>query len=744
MIDPARRVTGPRMGALGRRRAAVVASVLSAFNANGWSAEYPSVPAGPFIDSAQAVQRTGYDTAGVLGTRTDTLRINHRVRTLYGTGHPSDGSLTASTVAMSTWICSNDVVSGVTNNSTLISPKPVMGWGMAHRELVGNSLTVRVTAWHWAARLGKQVAAVKVIATDGVNPPVEETKTLGTSVQDPLTGLWIEEYVFTLNIASLNSPLVTVNGEGYPWVAASDGSSVARSADNTGVADQRGWSPRYFFKDTTRFAAPPTAIVDDATGNDTTGTWGTPTVPGLSFATVQGAINAQAIAGRSISAAGYANDNIDGAQVLINPGADGIYTLTSAASTRAQAVGAVYIRRNPATTSSNADITIDVSTAWRARLGVTGMTVPTNHGAVIFENLTVRRTAAVFLEGETGSPLEIIFRNITFNANSIGGALLNSSTRPANAYWFQVTITNLSSTTLAAGGSTGLGENRLFRGCTGTTGGNAVEGWLVLGCSFENVNMAYGTRGPDGAIVAFNKLMKLSGELLNVASTNDITKGYVVASNIAEPIHTTSSSPGIGVSRDSAQGDTVQVLIVNNTILGASDLGRLNLWYCDKGGSGIVRFHTFFCLKGNIGPSFFIKGDQFVFSNNNGTPSPADSATFIGHLPYMYGVNCAGNLQMWQTGANGMLSAEGFVYQGSGTIRPAPGNISTPLDPLFVAYAASTFSGTYGSGAGNGDYRLTSSSPAIGINPDAVLGWTLDGVARTVSNDNAGAMQVAA
>lgn len=715
---------------------------ITAFNADGWTAHYPSPPAGPALLQAFSIARQGYDGAGAAVTRTDAAVITYRKRRAWQSGDgASQPPLTADVAALSTWICSDDAAPGVTNASTLVSPPPVANWTMAHRATVLNALTLSLVAFHWAARAGKQVACVKFLVTDGVTT-LNQVIGATTGTSEPLTGLTVEEYVHTFDISSLSDGLITANAEIYPWVGAEAQGAVAKSAD---VTLQRGFSPRYFRKDAVRAVGgslgPPTARVT-TTGDDASGTWGTAASPGLPFATPQAALNNAATAGRSISAAGYATSDLDGAQVLLGPGAFG---LVSATTTRPQKISAVTFRRDPATTTTKADATLTFA-SYRARLGVTGMTVPTNNGAVAFEDITLQRSASGAFGGESTSLLEVFVTNCTFDNNSMAAAWATSS-QPSGAYYRGVEFLNLT-----RGGpmqaQTALAEaceHRLFRGCTGdllgeTVSTSNIEGWLVVGSTWQQAAVHWNARSPNGSIVAFNKFLRCQSTTWAPSMTGlTLLEQVVLAGNLIEPTHALNTSPGLRVSSDGATFDTNHVLIVNNTALGAEGLGRANLFYCDKGTTGEVRFHTFFCVKGNVMPGMYVKGDEFVANNNNGSPDPASAPDFIGHLPFVYGVNCAGNAQQWQTTDNSMGASQGFIYQGAGTVRPAPG-VFTILDLQFASYQASTFTppSTFGTGAGGGDYHFGGTSPAAGIQPEAVLGLALDGGARGTTNDDAG------
>jgi len=113
-------------------------AVISAVAADGWQATWASGT--PSVPATVDVTREGYDGTGTATTFTETLTLGTRVREPY----PDQATLTADTVALADYIYSGDVIAGVTNNSTVVSPKPVANWATLDRKIIGDTLTAEV------------------------------------------------------------------------------------------------------------------------------------------------------------------------------------------------------------------------------------------------------------------------------------------------------------------------------------------------------------------------------------------------------------------------------------------------------------------------------------------------------------------------------------------------------------------------------------------------------------------------
>src|SRR5690606_27969401 len=110
------------------------------------------------------------------------------------------------------------------------------------------------------------------------------------------------------------------------------------------------------------------------------------------FATLNQALAVATASGRSISAAGYATNDLDGAIIYMSAGAH--TGLGSGPTTsRPQRCAAVIVTRDPVTTDSAADVEITQNGNWRPRMGAASpnMDVPTYTGAIILREVTWKR-----------------------------------------------------------------------------------------------------------------------------------------------------------------------------------------------------------------------------------------------------------------------------------------------------------------------------------------------------------------
>jgi len=200
---------------------------ITSVNANGWSVVYPSPPTEFAPDSSPiffTVQRQGYNTSGGATSLSQSMIFTKRLREVW----PNDAILTADQAAITDYVYSSDTISGVTNNSVEISPKPIWQWGVLGRRVIGNSLYLELTAFHYEMRSREQVAAVEFTATDGVTTVTQVVSTSTISQQG-----WDQKpvicYATTLDLSTLNNGDITVNARVFPWVGTSP--SIANSAD---------------------------------------------------------------------------------------------------------------------------------------------------------------------------------------------------------------------------------------------------------------------------------------------------------------------------------------------------------------------------------------------------------------------------------------------------------------------------------------------------------------------------------
>lgn len=676
---------------------------MTAIAADGWQATVTTPADLSFLPAS--VSRAGYDATGDSVTVSDAVLLTRRVRQAYA----NQALDTANNVALNDYILASDTISGVTNNSTLVSPKPFGAWMMMGRSLVGNSIPWEMIAFHYFGRAARQVACVRVRATDGTNTTdwqTVSTTSISTYCED---GQPLETYSGSLDISGLNTGMVTLQGQALPFV----GSAIMDTADS---AVTREFSPRYFLKNVAREAAPPYAYVA-STGNDSTGVWSTTaaTAAATPFLTVGGALMAANDAVRGTPATGGV---VDGGRIRI---VDTV-SLGTTTTSRPQNVAAVTVERAPGTARAAAIATL--SSAMRCRLGVGSLTSPLTEGCIRFEDMTISRTANTTFSGEAANQLNVQMRNVTIaNGGTAGTWLAN-----AHDWFFGVNLTGFNGNL----GQTAL-QHRMMRGLiVDFANGNAPEAWVTVGCQFTRVKGCSIADPTKGAIWYNNKFLNPDSTTAPITFAGTVSGGNLgavaIVGNLVEVTHTTSSTPAIRVASDNALGNITHAVIAYNTTTGYGSTGRWNILYDE---ATVARFHKFARIVGNVVAQLNTKGDVFH----------ADG-TRLGQFAFTHGVGSQGNMSMFAVNS-ATLYSEYQTYPGIGANIGASTTVRN--NPLFVDYQGTGGSGgTPSAGAGGGDYHPQSGSPLRGIVTTAIMGFDLSGVARASSNDDAGAYVYAA
>lgn len=690
---------------------------IASVNIEGWSGEWrngtPQTLAPDTSPLTMSVLRAGFDATGITTSYADTRTFTRRKRQIY----PNQASDTAITVALDDYVYATDTIAGVTNNSTVSSPKPVAAWVMPDRQMVGNSLHWELIAFHRDARNNRQVACVIVTATDGTNTV---TQTVASTAVSTLCNdaCPVEVFKGDIDITSLNTGLVTLNAKVYPWIGNS--ASVLDSSTNSTA---REFSPRYFLKNVSRLATPPLAYVDGTSGSDTTGTWSTTaaTASASPFATVGGAL--AKIATQSAATGGIA----DGCRIRVKSAGA---SLGSSGTNAAQSCAAVVVEPDPAGGGA-----LSWPAAFSAKVGVSGLLTPLTEGAIRFEGVTINRTNSLAtIRGESTAKLQIVFFNATVDNGSFNTGWLSNS----HDYYFGLTLT--SATTSNIGVQTGV-EHRLMRGLVCDFGGTAPpEGWVTIGSRITAVKGVGFSDPTKGAIFYANKYLSpwstTAPIAISTVNAGETVTGFVVVQNLIEVTHTTTGSPALrGPSTDTpSHGNSIHTIYAHNTITGYGALGRCNIFYDNNPGSTEVRTHSLIRDLGNIYVQLNAKGDVNVALIQS---DPTNAPLHVGNFPYHHGVGCQGNFTQFRVTSTNLYDDE-QCYPGLGS------NIGTSVtvrnDPLFTNYQGTGGSGgTPTTGAGGGNYRLQSASPARNIVISAVLSFDLSGLPRPAGKQHAGA-----
>lgn len=673
---------GIAAGAPGLPRAAPFTSLA----ADGWQATKTS-PTDLSLDPVDVI-RAGYDATGTATQYIDTLALTKRVRQ----AHPNQASFTADKVALSDYVYAADAFVGATNNSTLVSPKPIATWGMMDRTLVGNSIAWEIIPFHRDARQGRQVACVRVRATDGTNTTAWQTVSTVTVSSSCETPFQPEVFAGTLDIAGLNNDsLITLQGEVYPWF----GTSASVLASNTETEFR--FSNRFFYKNTTLVSAP-NIICVASTGNDATGVVSTveATAAATPCLTILGAVQ------RASAVLGTATANaLSGLEIRV---LDGVNVGTIGFVFVNQDAAAIKVTR--ATTASRATANITMNGGFGPYPAGNSQSTQVSESAFIFEDVTITRTGDFEFFGSGGRKLHLQFRNVDFNWSSVGA----SSGMMSNTH---ISIFGMAASNFSGGLSyTPAGDKRIMRGLSGSFNNAAIEGANLIGSNLAAARVDC-PQAQRGFIIYNNFLPSVPntsfGITVSTASAGQSMAGAIVQNVV--PNITTAGDPSMGISADSANGNIAHLVCHHNTCAGDEGYGRWNIAYDDT--PGTARTHTFISFKGNNGPQLNTKGDVFM-----------SDATRLGNFAFHHGVGCAGVFTEDLDSAGGSLSF-GQAYAGIGSVING-GN------PLFTDDRSSTLPGPV-AGSTGGTYTLQAGSPARDLFSQYLLARDFAGTARPTS-----------
>ena len=698
---------------LAARRALNSRSPIASINATGWDATYRSPIPAPFQPAAApryiSLIRQGFTQAGAPTTYVENLVLTQQVRLVY----PNQASLDPTRVALSDFVYSTDTIVGVTNNSTLTSPAPVCNFVTPDRQTVGNTLTVEVVAFHRNARGGQQVACVVFTATDGTNT-VSQTVT-GATVSSTTSSdqAAVLTYRADLNIPSLNAGQITVNAKVYPWI----GGAASIADSSLATQGTRAFCPQIYLKNVTT-ATTPMLVYVSPTGNDATGVASTTaaTASASPFATI----------GPALTALRTANGgHCDGCRVRLMAGTNSMGTVAYNTYTQ---YAEFIIEADPNATPSTAILTLGANFIFNL----------TNW--IRFRGITLNRTV-----NTAQIKLQCVLENCIIADASGAYSLFGSG---VFARVIGCTFTSQIPINEAAGNAV-----LLVRGCTlNASSAIAVSPWLFLGNKTSGVVNCFSlSLSYAGSITAFNKFMGAGGasSVWQMDQTGTIT-GAAFVQNLIEV--TANSGRAFGPSADGQSASVTHLVSHHNTIAGFWSFGRNNELYNETlGGVSKMRTHTLNSFVGNIWTQINTKNDVFYATDSNhmnGDPTliAADGSCSlrVGGWSHMYGVGCKGEVVCFPDayGASGVQNGTGSsfsqAYAGLGSICGASSTVSLAVN--FTSYQGVTSAGA--TGAGGGNYTITSGSVAQGrvINP--VLPFDLAGNPRHATGSAAGAYEL--
>lgn len=595
----------------------------------------------------------------------------------------------------------------VTKSSPVASPAPYGNWISPNRQFVGDSLVVECAAFHRNARLGRMVAGVLFTVTDSLGATLTQWVN-ATVISGRACDLKpVVSYKHTFDVSTLATGFLKVDALVKPFIGAAT-YNTASVAQNT-----RFWCTQVHYRDATRLAAPYVVYVNSTTGNDTTGVASTTdaTAAASPCLTIGGALV------KLDAAQGY----IDGGIIYLKAGT---HSLGLSATAVRQKAGWVTIR--PAGDTNKAGVTLNLTAStFRPRI-TSGFVGGVATGAVRLYDLKVNRTGIGQMAGETGFNCLYIWDLCDINNMSVTSAYLSAS---GYDMAYGLTITNPAGNFMSV---VTAGNHWLWRGLS-VTGVN-VEMFILVGSDLSGCTLTTTAAvNYDGGFVYCNQILNAPNGMISIASpsANRDVNGYAVVQNLFEYIGTSITLPMIGVTRDSATGDTTHIIFALNTMTGAMNAGRGNFFYDD---GATHRVSTLAMVKGNLwGGTIATKGDIFRFLNDGVIDNPYHD----GNWEYINGVDCEAEVTPYLDGSTtGFQAAREFpginaVVGTSTTVR---------LDILFTDYKGSEIvAGVVTAGAGGGTYTLEAGSPARSKLRLGILSHTLDSVVRPATNDNAGA-----
>lgn len=684
---------GPLPGVVSGSSSSVIASV----NADGWTAEWRTGTPPTFNpDTAPeniAVSRGGYQgTAGYPGSVSTTSYADTVVPTLrVRSAAPNDATLDADSVILSDYVYSSDTIAGVTNSSTVESPKPVAQFSEAGRRLIDSNsadpYTFGVIAGH---RDG--IAAVVGILRDTGGTEIRQTviaPTFNTRAGD-WTG--VIEYRFSFpaaDISTLANGTIRRRAIVYPYFGSTG--SVLDTNDSTdegrGTGTRLDWKgPKYY-------------VYVDTGGSDAAGAATVSTDPAAA-ALAPAATFAGAIARARVVMPG---NRIPGLEVRLNAGTWSNTGVTFNTYQNAD-TAEVIVTRNPSV--ARASVIWSWSTA--------------NNFYLLYiraQDLTMNRTAAV----NFGSNIsQIVLRDIDWSGLTTPGTSLQSGAVPV---YYEGGITFPAG--LGLGGFLYALNVQMVRGCQGgsLTSVSNVLNLHVAGCKFLGVLVDNNTTGVESNLICVESYLAQptngtnsvvnSGTIAGATSVGILHRNLVLENNNAT---SGNPSPNRRFSADGSGSNIDHLISLNVSGPGALNGGRDNAGY-DESAATTRRTHRLWRFEGNFIAQFNHKTDRFVsYMQLNG-----DSVNRTGAWSVTMGVGFRDNMyQYLDAGAAGggsyagasRTTGTGSFSQEYGGLNLSKATTTTPLNPLFTAPAHITWNGSaYTSGTGNGTYTLQSGSP---------------------------------
>lgn len=651
----------------------------------------------------------------------------------------------------------------VTNNSTLAYPSSVGRWAWVPYELAsGSSYLLESVIFNRFAQNGKPLAAVKYTCVDEHTHSVTSSAITDMTVSTR-TGDANKVLVYAYNVPTTSftsGDVITCNFTGYPWVGDTPLNSDLVANGGIGVADpDERLTPFKFLYATSGYGA--YAVVDATNG----ATWSSG--------------NANVGADKASIETAYAGDNTKSWKT-IGDAAKAIKDFNTATYSRAEAGGGVILLITGNHDWTGVTMPTGTQETWATVQPLTGA------NPVITGNANTRTLPAgsmwkvsgvavtssgVVFRGTAGSD-HFWLHNNSFNAS-------NSQTLYNSRFLY---ATDNTVTALGGGFTGGVKTSRVIRGNTSAAPITSIA-YNIIG----NKNVLKGTSTPTGMQPADNAVYAFNSVYNTTASPTydlDITLGIAVVQNLIEGVSSTNMI--WGPWSDGSTTASNNIIFWNNTFTGQ----RINAAYNDGTPTGsnwnLSKLHVNWSFVGNMFDTLNNKDDTFapggtktiasITKANPGVVTSNGHGWSNGSKVYIQGVVGMTELNgTTQTIANVATNTFEIAdtsamtdYVSGGTATSAnPARIGSwpvgyhvgmegnrvantdEFDGEFVGlncvYGGATYgyiadySANHGTAAGNGNYHLYSSAPAVNINTRIVLPFDLDGKRRRTEADDSGA-----
>lgn len=604
----------------------------------------------------------------------------------------------------------------VTNNSSQNYFKTVANWSKPPFENHTNSTaTLELVAFHRSASAGFPVRCVRVIGTDEHSNTVSgvfsnwSMSTGGDAVPFGLLSC-------PISISSLtNGDAVRWDFVAYPWVGDTNSVLDTRKNEFTGITPLPS-SITNLVNHTGGYAGSYALVRTN--GNNATGVALTaaqyasnPSALTNAFLTIEGA--AEAIAGTNNTA--YSRNDCGGSFVLLD---DGDYAWTGGTVTG----GATTIPKTWLTITTN----IGATTAGARITSSTGTQDVNDRSR--FKGISFNTTANTFNNCE-----RILFEDCDLTTTSTQFILQTSGT--CVFYVLRGTVRGFSQGIKYASIyniSPGLVRGVTFNGFSGS-----VQPYNMLGCNFTNsplaqIRMDYASQpNPIGecSIIYNNKLMAndLLDDSLKGPSVSGLAWGYAIVQNVFES--DTNNTANLSWNFGSANSIHItNAFIAHNTAVGRKDFTGYN----DTGTN--VAWRIGWTIVNEY------RDDYNNKSYDHGTTVGGGADTNrVGTESLKHGVGYSGWIPAEVGGIGAPMSFLPNPFYGLNVIIPTATN--TPAWAGFKTRRS--FDGSASSGAGYGDYSLSTNSPLIGLPLRWVLPYDIAGSNR-FAGDTVGAFTIAA